>query len=54
MNKILKEIGHVLFSIFVMPFIFFIVFFVALFPMLKDEDGPPPNLKWEIEIEPDL
>ena len=50
MNKTLKEIGHVLFSVFVMPFIFFIVFFVALIPLIKDEDGPPPDLKWELRI----
>lgn len=37
MNKTLKQIGHVLFSIFVMPFIFFIVFFVALIPLNDKE-----------------
>lgn len=38
MNKTLKEIGHVLFTIFVMPFIFFIVFFVAILPLKGVDD----------------
>ncbi len=55
MNKILKRIGWALFTVFVWPFYFLYLMFIAPFQLPKQIDEPPPyEPRWDFTIYPEI